>query len=38
MRLATSQTVVALAQMNDGSFWQHRVDVIVTLAACIEGG
>ena len=38
MRLATSQTVVALAQMNDGSIWQQRVDVIVTLAACIEGG
>ncbi len=38
IRLATSQTVVAMAQMNDGSVWQHRVDVIVTLAACIEGG
>ncbi len=38
IRLATSQTVVALAEMSDGSLWQHRVDVIVTLAACIEGG
>lgn len=38
IRLATSQTVVALAELSDGSFWQHRVDVIVTLAACIEGG
>ncbi len=38
MRLATSQTVVAMAQLSDGSFWQHRVSVIVTLAACIEGG
>ncbi len=38
IRLATSQTVVAMAQLSDGSFWQHRVDVIVTLAACIEGG
>jgi sulfur-oxidizing protein SoxY len=36
MRLATSQRVVALALMNDGSCWQHSVDVIVTLAACIE--
>ena len=36
MRLATSQAVVAVAQMADGSCWQHRVDVIVTLAACIE--
>jgi len=36
IRLATSQTLVAIAQMNDGSFWSDRVDVIVTLAACIE--
>jgi len=38
MRLATSQTVVALAQMADGSVWRQRVDVVVTLAACVEGG
>lgn len=38
MRLATSQTVVAMAELGDGSFWQRRVDVIVTLAACVEGG
>jgi sulfur-oxidizing protein SoxY len=38
MRLATSQTVVALAQMADGSFWQQRTQVVVTLAACVEGG
>ena len=38
MRLATSQTVVAMAQLADGSCWQHRVDVVVTLAACVEGG
>ena len=37
IRLATSQSLVALAQMSDGSVWQHQVDVIVTLAACIEG-
>jgi len=37
MRLATSQRVLALAQMNDGSWWQAQADVIVTLAACIEG-
>lgn len=36
MRLATSQQVVALARLSDGTFWTHRVDVIVTLAACIE--
>ncbi len=38
LRLATSQTVVAMAQLGDGSFWQRRVDVVVTLAACVEGG
>lgn len=38
MRLATSQTVVAVAQLADGSFWQHRLEVVVTLAACVEGG
>jgi sulfur-oxidizing protein SoxY len=36
MRLATSQTITALALMNDGSVWRQHVDVIVTLAACIE--
>lgn len=37
IRLATSQKLVALAELSDGSFWQHQVDVIVTLAACVEG-
>ena len=36
IRLATSQQLVALARMSDGSVWSHTVDVIVTLAACIE--
>jgi sulfur-oxidizing protein SoxY len=37
IRLATSQRLIALARMNDGSYWSQGVDVIVTLAACIEG-
>ena len=37
MRLATSQTVWALAELSDGSWWQRGVDVVVTLAACVEG-
>ena len=37
IRLATSQALVAVAEMSDGSFWLQRVDVVVTLAACIEG-
>lgn len=36
VRLATSQQLVAVARLSDGSCWQQRVDVIVTLAACIE--
>ncbi len=37
IRLATSQKLVAVACMSDGSWWQQTVDVVVTLAACIEG-
>lgn len=36
MRLATSQEVMAVARMSDGSCWARRVDVLVTLAACVE--
>ncbi|MTV39957.1 SoxY-related AACIE arm protein [Duganella radicis] len=37
IRLATSQRLMAVARMSDGSYWAHGVDVIVALAACIEG-
>lgn len=37
MRLATSQKVIALARMSDGSVWSDTVDVVVVLAACLEG-
>jgi sulfur-oxidizing protein SoxY len=36
IRLATSQRVVAAARLSDGSVWTRTVDVLVTLAACIE--
>lgn len=36
IRLATSQKLVAVALLDDGSAWSHTVDVVVTLAACIE--
>lgn len=36
IRLATTQRLVAVAETSDGAFWQHAVDVIVVLAACIE--
>lgn len=38
IRLATSGRVVALARTADGAWWRRDVDVIVTLAACVEGG
>ena len=38
IRLAASQQVMALARMSDGSFWADRKTVIVTIAACIDGG
>jgi sulfur-oxidizing protein SoxY len=36
IRLATTQKIVAVAQLSDNSFWMQSADVIVTLAACIE--
>jgi sulfur-oxidizing protein SoxY len=36
IRLADSQTVTAIAELSDGSFWSDQIDVIVTLAACVE--
>lgn len=36
IRLATSQTVVAIAQLADGTWWRDSVDLLVTLAACID--
>ncbi|MDB5918229.1 MAG: SoxY-related arm protein [Massilia sp.] len=37
IRMATSQKLVAVARMSDGSFRMHSADVVVALAACIEG-
>ena len=36
IRLADTQTVVAIAELSDGSFWSARATVVVTLAACLE--
>ena len=36
IRLADTQTVTAIAELSDGTFWSDNVDVIVTLAACVE--
>lgn len=37
IRLAASQQVTALAEMSDGTFWRDRKEVVVTVAACIDG-
>jgi sulfur-oxidizing protein SoxY len=36
IRLAHTQTVVALAELSDGAFWSDSATVVVTLAACLE--
>jgi sulfur-oxidizing protein SoxY len=37
IRLADSQRVMVIARLGDGSLWSDSADVIVTLAACVEG-
>lgn len=36
IRLADTQTVTAIAETSDGSFWSGTASVVVTLAACLE--
>ena len=36
IRLSDTQTVVAIAEMSDGTFWTDSVSVIITLGACLE--
>ena len=36
IRLATSQTLGAVAETSDGTYWSQPMDVIVALAACLE--
>ena len=36
VRLADTQTVIAIAEMSDGSFWSDNVHVVVPLSACLE--
>ena len=38
IRLADTQTVTAIAEMSDGTFWSTSANVVVTLAACLEDG
>jgi len=36
IRLADTQTIIAIAKLSDGTFWSTSADVVVTLAACTE--
>jgi sulfur-oxidizing protein SoxY len=38
IRLADTQQVVAVAQASDDTFWTDSIEVVVTLAACLEEG
>lgn len=37
-RIAATGTIIAIAQLSDGSFWTDSVSVVVTLSACLEDG
>jgi sulfur-oxidizing protein SoxY len=36
IRLADTQKVIAIAELNDGTFWSDTADVVITLGACLE--
>jgi sulfur-oxidizing protein SoxY len=36
IRLRDTQTVLAVSEMSDGTFWSDRANVIVTIGACLE--
>jgi len=36
VRLADSGTVLAVAELSDGSYWTDSAQVVVTLSACLE--
>jgi sulfur-oxidizing protein SoxY len=36
IRLSDTQSVTAIAELSDGSFWSHSVEVLITLGACLE--
>jgi sulfur-oxidizing protein SoxY len=38
IRLANSQTVTAICELSDGTFWSDGAGIVVTLAACLEEG
>ena len=37
IRLGASQSVIGVAQLSDGTLWQHAIDVVLTGSACFDG-
>ncbi len=37
IRLGATQSVIGVAQLSDGTIWQHAVDVVLTGSACYDG-
>lgn len=37
IRLGASQSVIGVAQLADGTLWQHAIDVHLTGSACFDG-
>ena len=37
IRLGASQSVIGVAQLSDGTIWQHSIDVHLTGSACFDG-
>ena len=35
IRMSGTQSIQAIAEMNDGSLWRGRMETVVTLAACV---
>lgn len=37
IRLGATQTVIGVAQLSDGTLWQHSINVLLTGTACFDG-
>ena len=37
IRLGATQPVIGVAQLSDGTLWQHAIDVLLTGSACFDG-
>ena len=37
IRLGATQTVMGVAQLSDGTLWQHSIHVLLTGSACFDG-